>query len=169
MTLCLCSCICLLCVAFILPSPLEKTPERSWDTSNGIHCPNTITAWGAAMPIAVSWQFENVTAYLSGWVAREEPFNLSQRLEWSYLCHVSHRDSPSDPVARRTQHQHSEHRRTEHIHGGKFPMPSQGSSEKLFCKRLLFVEMLHFMSDGMNLKEIIWKAYPRRHVRQTGI
>lgn len=153
---------------FVLPCGKHLRSRRQ-KQCNGIYCPDTVTAQRAAALTAVCWQFENVTAYLSSWVGWEEPDNLSQRLEWSYLCCVSYWGSLSNSVACRAWHQHSEHGCIETTHGGKFPVHSQGSSKKLFCKRLLFVEMLHFMSDNMNLKEMNLKAHPRRHVRHTGI
>lgn len=75
---------------------------------------------------------------------------------------------PSDPVARAAQHN------TESI-----ATPSTYMVENSQCipreavrsssVTLLFMEMLHFMSESMNLKEIVLKVHPCRHVRQTGI
>lgn len=82
MALCSCSYICLLCTAFILCSPLWKTPEKSWDRSNAMaftaltlsqhkELPRSQLSAGSlkmSQPTwAVEWDGKSLTIYPRDW------------------------------------------------------------------------------------------------------
>lgn len=83
-----------------------------------------------------------MSAYLSSWMGCGEKSPSFCPKDWSYLhpvrisCILPRPSKWSCGMWGSAQHR--EHCCSEHIHGGKFPVHSQESSEKLCCKRLLF-------------------------------